>query len=57
MLHGNKYKDVREAVALSLCGSDVTELQAAVKVWMYPCYCIMYVCHYSYSDLLQVIHL
>ena len=57
MLHGNKYKDVREAVALSLCGSDVTELQAAVKVWMYPCYCIMYVCHYSYSNLLQVIHL
>ena len=32
MLHGNKYKDIREAIALSLCGSDVAELQAAIKV-------------------------
>ena len=33
MLYGNKYKDIREAVALSLCGSDISELQAAIKVW------------------------
>ena len=33
MLYGNKYKDIREAVAISLCSSDVVELQAAVKVW------------------------
>lgn len=32
VLCGNKYKDTREAVALSLCGSDVAELQAAMKV-------------------------
>ena len=32
VLHGNKYKDIREAVALSLCGSDVSDLQATMKV-------------------------
>ena len=32
MLYGNEYKDIREAVALSLCGSDIAELQAAIRV-------------------------
>ena len=32
MLYDKNYKDVREAVALSLCGSDVTELQTVLNV-------------------------
>ena len=32
VLYGNEYKDIRQAVALSLCGSDVAELQATVRV-------------------------
>jgi len=32
VLYDKNYKDVREAVALSLCGSDVAELQAILKV-------------------------
>ena len=32
VLYDKNYKDIREAVALSLCGSDVTELQIVLKV-------------------------
>ena len=32
MLYEKDYKDVREAVALSLCGSDISELQTVLKV-------------------------
>ena len=35
VLYGNKYKDIRQAVALSLCGSDVDNLEKAVKVCVY----------------------
>jgi len=34
VLYGKYYKDVREAVAISLCGSDVAELQKVMKVRM-----------------------
>ena len=32
VLYGEDYKDVREAVAISLCSSDFAELQTALKV-------------------------
>jgi len=32
VLYDKDYKDVREAIAISLCGSDVAELQKALKV-------------------------
>ena len=47
MLYDKNYKDVREAVALSLCGSDVTELQTILNVWW------GWQCNYVYLSLLQ----
>ena len=34
VLYDKDYKDVREAVALSLCGSDISEMETVVKVYV-----------------------